>query len=146
MANNLIDEVSKYDMCILYNPMSDEVDYSVGEFPIQLAPEKHYIPNNKNTDPFEFAQMFSKRFVDKKVFLLIPGTKFDIYGTRHGRGGGWYDKFLSKIPKRWMRVGVCEEGQFTENKLDANIWDEQIDLLIVKCNNGWKVKNVNHSD
>ena len=26
---------------------------------------------------------------------IIPGTLFDVHMTRHGRGGGYYDKFLA---------------------------------------------------
>lgn len=61
------------------------------------------------------------------TYLLIPGTKFDEAGTRHGRGGGWYDQFLAIAPTSWVRIGVVGEGQWSDTKLIRQTWDQPMD-------------------
>jgi 5-formyltetrahydrofolate cyclo-ligase len=41
--------------------------------------------------------------------ILVPGMAFDRSGRRLGRGGGYYDRFLSH--SEGVRVGVCFEEQ-----------------------------------
>ena len=125
-------EISKCDTCILYKPQKNEIDFNDPTFPINIKQNKFYLPNDKDSNPFELATKFSEELSGKKVYLLIPGTKFDIYGTRHGHGGGWYDKFLSKIPRSWIRIGVIEIPNFSTNRIKKNEWDEIMDLMLVR--------------
>ena len=37
---------------------------------------------------------------------LLPGLAFDLYGTRLGRGAGYFDELLSRTSKRMTRIGV----------------------------------------
>ena len=39
--------------------------------------------------------------------LLLPGLAFDLWGTRLGRGAGYFDELLSRTPSRSITVGVC---------------------------------------
>lgn len=42
--------------------------------------------------------------------VVVPGMCFDSQGNRLGRGKGYYDRFLVKIPKAY-KIGICFEFQ-----------------------------------
>lgn len=45
---------------------------------------------------------------------VIPGMAFDRNGHRLGRGKGYYDRFLKKIPNAY-KIGICFNFQKVEN-------------------------------
>ena len=107
-----------------YSPLPDEVT------PPSL-PNSYIIPPRASLDPYEEAKKAVEAAAGKSVCVLVPGTQFDASGTRHGRGGGWYDRFLATVPKAWVRVGLCYEHQFSESPLVRNEWDEPVDFVYV---------------
>lgn len=45
--------------------------------------------------------------------MLVPGIAFDVQGYRLGRGGGYYDRYLSRYDIR--KLGLCRQRFFLEN-------------------------------
>ncbi len=70
-------------------------------------------------------------FEERQVALFLPGRAFDRQGTRHGQGGGWYDRFLRGAPVSWLRIGVCFPHQVHETPLPRAPWDEPVDILVI---------------
>lgn len=123
--------------CILYTPAKDEVDYGDISFPIKIADINILIPRYKNSDPFSWATDCTRKFKNMDIYVLVPGTKFDLHGTRHGRGAGWYDRFLSKVPSTWLRIGIVDKSKFSNSKLLRQHWDQPVDWVIVQNGLSW---------
>lgn len=47
--------------------------------------------------------------------VIVPGVAFDRRGGRLGRGGGYFDRFLEKIPRQVPRVGLAFRFQVVRN-------------------------------
>ncbi len=124
---------------ILYKPFAGEVDYSDPTFPFKIHSEIIVLPSDKETDPFVLAAKCVEQFKNKNPFILIPGTQFDMFGTRHGKGGGWYDRFLSKLPKTWPKIGIAHESKFSFSQIKRKSWDIPMDWLIVLEGKKWTV-------
>ena len=43
--------------------------------------------------------------------IVVPGLAFDRAGRRLGRGGGWYDRLLSRLPESTLCVGLFFAAQ-----------------------------------
>lgn len=126
--------VFSIDLCdtvVMYDPIPGEIA-NLEHFVSDLTHKKRLVlPKDKSVDPFVYAALISKECSDGKVCIFIPGTMFDAHGTRHGRGGGWFDKFLSAIPCTWIRVGVTTNQNFSNSRLERKLWDEPVDYVLV---------------
>jgi 5-formyltetrahydrofolate cyclo-ligase len=61
--------------------------------------------------------------------FVVPGLLFDRQGFRLGRGGGHYDRLLSRSREGAARVGLCyAERVIAELPVDA--WDERVDVVV----------------
>ena len=45
---------------------------------------------------------------------IVPGLAFTRQGGRLGYGGGWYDRFLCRVPKRVPKIGVAYDFQLVD--------------------------------
>ena len=57
--------------------------------------------------------------------VLVPGVAFDRAGRRLGRGGGFYDRLLARLPEKALRIGLF----FSPQEL-AEICEESHDLRL----------------
>lgn len=60
--------------------------------------------------------------------VLVPGISFDENGNRLGRGKGYYDRFLKKIPAAY-KIGVCFDFQKQET-IPTGPYDVRMDEII----------------
>jgi len=49
--------------------------------------------------------------LEELKFIIVPGTAFDPNGGRVGRGKGYFDRFLKKVPDSVPLVGLAFECQ-----------------------------------
>lgn len=125
-----------------YRPFSDELDYRTLSF-LKDRTVHFYVSQDQATDPYTTAKDLEAQLKDQKVCILIPGRKFDTHGTRHGRGGGWYDRFLSQVPPEWLRVGILKKEQLSEKALTREAWDQPVDWLVVIDGASWQTYETN---
>lgn len=62
--------------------------------------------------------------------ILLPGSVFDERGGRFGYGGGYYDRFLAKVPKA-ARIGLAFDLQIVE-KAPLQEHDEILDMVVTE--------------
>jgi 5-formyltetrahydrofolate cyclo-ligase len=134
--NNIL---SDCDVSIAYEALPDEIDFTSIPLTQKIFKNLIQIPINNDSDPHKWSENCRCYCKGKNTCILIPGRKFDIHGTRHGRGGGWYDRFLSKVPKDWIRIGITCKSNFSFSVLSKQSWDEPVDWIIVKDGDSWQV-------
>lgn len=62
--------------------------------------------------------------------ILLPGSVFDKRGGRFGYGGGYYDRFVSKIPSA-VRIGLAYDLQVVE-QIPLQAHDELLDYIVTE--------------
>ena len=67
--------------------------------------------------------------VDQIDLVVMPGLGFDTQGNRLGRGGGYYDRFLSSNGFRGLRCGFGFEEQVLD-MVPVNGHDVGIDIMV----------------
>lgn len=127
--------LAQYQCSISYHPFGHE---PVPEFSFAVPPVIYTVPKNHTVEPSVVAEEVKTIVGGKRVCILIPGTKFDVHGTRHGRGGGWYDRFLATVPTDWLRIGVCTAAEFSSEPLTRAPWDQPVDWVFVQTDEDWK--------
>jgi len=121
------------EVVVSYIPIENEPNPSfLNQY---FPPPEFVIPPQKDADSFKIAEDLRQRFKEKQVCILVPGTVFDEYGTRHGRGRGWYDRFLSHTPRAWIRIGMATPSTFSKKMLVRKPWDEPMDWIGICENN-----------
>lgn len=129
-VNLLPNLLSSYQVFITYVPLRGEVDFST-PVPLPKGTVAYTIPPRASLDPLEEARRITSMIGTTPTVILIPGRRFDASGTRHGQGGGWYDRFLSMVPREWLRIGFCYEDQLSPAPLKRESWDQAMDYVVV---------------
>ena len=93
---------------------------------------KALLPGNWEPGPYgipEPGEDSSRTVPPEKIDLVIcPGTAFDVYGTRLGMGGGYYDRFLPKCENAVFIQAAFEEQRAPS--LPRSLWDVPMDLVV----------------
>ncbi len=78
---------------------------------------------------FNIPEPTTEPFTGQIDLLIVPAIGYDIKGNRLGRGGGYYDVFLSRIPKESVLVGVAYDFQLAE-EIPVSRQDKSVDYVI----------------
>jgi 5-formyltetrahydrofolate cyclo-ligase len=92
----------------------------------ELFPNKNFlIPElTGNNPPEDFIKQ-----CENLDLIIIPGLSFDKRGYRLGRGGGYYDKLLSRIKTQALILGIIPKELYLEN-LPNEPHDMKVDLVL----------------
>ncbi len=63
--------------------------------------------------------------------FFIPGLAFDYQGNRLGRGGGYYDRYLSNVRADALKIGLAYQLQLV-TELPVNSDDVKMDFIITE--------------
>jgi len=75
--------------------------------------------------------------------VLTPGLAFDTHGGRLGRGGGFYDRFLSGLAPGARVIGVAFSAQVVE-RVPIEAHDRIMDAVVTE--QGWWADGVGPAD
>lgn len=85
----------------------------------------HY---NILTPKDEFIRFVNPNTID---LVLVPGLIFDKDGYRIGYGGGYYDRFLSKLDPSVPKIGICFDLQ-VQDTIPRNHYDIPVDFILTE--------------
>ena len=134
------DEYKKAQIIFGYMAMDDEIDLSIilekalkdgkkialprmeresndMDFYYISSLEDSFTNDNKYKiqEPGLFCPKVELSSVNEKCIFLIPGLAFNLQGARLGRGKGYYDKYLSRLPdNKQILCGVCTVNVVTK--------------------------------
>lgn len=79
----------------------------------------------------------AERIIDPVALdlVLVPGLAFARDGRRLGRGGGFYDRLLARLPAQCAKLGVCFASQLVE-ELPCEAHDMRVDAVITEESGG----------
>mgnify|MGYP003423777066 CR=1 FL=1 len=139
-------EIEKSSTIMMYYSLDDEVDTHetidrlVADGKTVLLPavtsgtemelRQYTCPEDLKTGAFNIKEPAGRLFTDYESIdvAIIPGMGFDEEGNRLGRGKGYYDRFLPKIPRAY-KIGVCFPFQkFPAIPYDSN--DVKMDIVV----------------
>ena len=63
--------------------------------------------------------------------VVLPGVGFDPRGNRLGQGGGYFDRFLSRLPAKVPRIGLAFDRQILE-RIPTDSHDQPVDLVLTE--------------
>lgn len=84
--------------------------------------------------PFHIPEPFGPDFkeLDQIDLVLVPCLAFDKKKNRLGKGKGYYDRLLNKMPRAY-KLGICHDFQFLE-ELPTEAHDITMDEVMVAKN------------
>ena len=75
---------------------------------------------------------FATQLIDpaKIDLCIVPGLAFDLSGNRLGRGLGYYDRFLSRLPESAHKIGLAFKFQVLKRLPFCLPHDVRVDKVI----------------
>ena len=142
------DEFKKAKKILTYYPLEDELDISSL---IISNPDKTWaIPRpigNSIMLCFETDELYNllslknglkvplatRNLIQPEEFdlVIVPGLAFDKKGYRLGRGGGYYDNFLTKTSKSCKSMGVIVKELYMDQLPFIEEHDQKVDKVLV---------------
>ena len=61
--------------------------------------------------------------------IFVPGVMFDVSLNRLGRGGGYYDRFLTEVSA--FKIGICPDDLLID-QLPSESFDLRVDMVITE--------------
>lgn len=134
------------DTVLLYHSLKDEVD--THEFIRKWSRLKRILlpvvvgddlelrvytgPEDLAIGAYGIEEPTGVRFTDYAAigFIAVPGVAFDRNGNRLGRGKGYYDRLLPRIPAAY-KAGICFPYQLVE-EVPAEPFDIRMDEIITQ--------------
>jgi 5-formyltetrahydrofolate cyclo-ligase len=117
---------------LLYNALPDEVptqalmDQLIAQGKIVLLPcvindtdmelRRYTGPQDLQPGSYGIQEPTGELFTDYDTIdvAIVPGMAFDAEGHRLGRGKGYYDRFLSRVPHLY-KIGLCFSWQLVDH-------------------------------
>lgn len=146
-----LDEFQRAETVLFYASFDGEVNtfemiqkaHKIGKkiaLPTIIQEKKHLIPtviNDVEDDleegPFGILQCKSDKGtqipLEELDLVVVPGVAFDQSNNRLGRGGGYYDRFLEKLPQKTPSVGLAFDFQIVET-LHCDKYDLPVSCVI----------------
>lgn len=126
------------DAFIVYAALADEADLTPVLDADATGVPRFTVPTDPLADPIALAGAFMARIRSDRVTVFLPGQRFDHAGARQGRGLGWYDRFLARCPRAWLRVGVLTPDRLSDENLIRQTLDEPVDWLLILRDDGFE--------
>ena len=120
-THEMIVEALKNKTIVVPKVMHHEIEPSVIIDLSNLMPARFGI-----LEPIE-AMKIAYKNID---LVLVPGIVFDKDGHRIGYGFGYYDKFLTKVPKA-VKIGLCFDFQVVD-KFPKEEHDVPVDFIVTE--------------
>ncbi len=110
------------DRCLFHAPRISTED--------ELVPHL-YDPGHLERHRFGFLEPTAAAPIlpdDEIDVVLVPGRAFDLGGNRLGRGRGYYDRFISRLPRGVVLVGVTTDAHIVD-AVPVTDTDRRVDWL-----------------
>lgn len=131
LYHSLPDEVDTHDFISKWSPFKRILLPTVKRDELELRVYKDV--QDLQTGSYGIQESTGDVFSDYNEIdcVLVPGMAFDREGDRLGRGKGYYDRLLSRLPA--IKIGICFPFQLVE-QVPTDECDIRMDMVITGVN------------